>query len=445
MPLYNYTAVDKNGIVFKNKVREKSKQILIIKLKNNGITPIKVRQATFDNTKTAKRNQTNIEDLMKIASNISETEKANEVKFSDKAKRAIARQRKIEVRDIIVFTNQFYLLKKANFNNIQALETLIKACENITLSHILEEMLANIEDGNYMYQTMELYPDVFPYIYISLIKVGETSGSLEESLKHAVKYMETSTALSKKIKGMLIPSIIQFVVLIIVLNIGTLYVIPLIQNVYSSMGSHAQLPWYSLAFQRFLLWYKNIWYIPLLFIGAIAAEIFLKAQTPEGRYKWDLFLYKMPLFGPLNFAIDFSRVCNAMLLNLKNGQRIQDALESAKNVTNNYVMISIIETAINNVVIGESWVDPFERSGLTNSMMTEMLKVGMQTDLSEMMDKLVEYMNYDIDIIIDRIVKVLPQILYIIIGIMLIFVTLVVLVPSIQVYMGGWIFEAAGY
>ena len=152
----------------------------------------------------------------------------------------------------------------------------------------------------------------------------------------------------------------------------------------------------------------------------------------------------MPIFGGLIYAIDLSRVMNAMLLNLKNGMRIQEALEVGKNVVKNYVMLSIIETAINNIIIGQSWVKPFEDSGLTSPMVTEMLKIGMQTDLPMMMEKLVEYMSMDIDNHIQRIIKVLPQILYSIVGALLILITVVVLVPCIQVYMGNFLFSAAG-
>ena len=77
-------------------------------------------------------------------------------------------------------------------------------------------------------------------------------------------------------------------------------------------------------------------------------------------------------------------------------------------------------------------------------MITEMLKIGMQTDLSEMMHKLLDYMDIDIDNTMKNIMAVLPQIVYSIVGILLIFVVLVVLVPCIQVYMGNFLFSAAG-
>ena len=78
-------------------------------------------------------------------------------------------------------------------------------------------------------------------------------------------------------------------------------------------------------------------------------------------------------------------------------------------------------------------------------MITEMLKIGMQTDIAEMMEKLLEYMQIDIDNIMGRIMKALPQIIYAIVGVVLIFFVLVVLVPCIQVYMGTFLFSAYGF
>jgi type II secretory pathway component PulF len=77
-------------------------------------------------------------------------------------------------------------------------------------------------------------------------------------------------------------------------------------------------------------------------------------------------------------------------------------------------------------------------------MITEMLKIGMQTDLTEMMTKLVEYMEIDIDNIMQKVMKALPEVVYLIVGVVLIFFVVVVLVPCIQVYMGNGLFEAAG-
>ena len=199
------------------------------------------------------------------------------------------------------------------------------------------------------------------------------------------------------------------------------------------------------------MWFSGVvnklikyWYIPLVIIAGIVVAIIAYVRTPKGRYNFDYFKYTMPLFGKLIFSLDFLRLARAMLLNLKNGIRIQDALEVSKNVCKNYVMRSILESSINNMIIGQSWIEPFEKYNLASPMMLEMLNIGMQTDLQEMLEKLIEYMEIDINNTIQKIMKVLPEVVYAIVGVFLIFLVVVVLVPCIQAYMGTWLFSAAG-
>ncbi len=445
MPIYSYKAITSSGLIVRNRIESGSKQSLIKTLKSNDLMPITVEQVKYNN-KNKKSKKKNVKDIEEIMKNVNTTQINTKKTFSTKEKinMYLSKTEKITARDIVIFTQNFYLLKKANFNNIHALRTIIDSTENYTFKGILEDILAGVEAGEYMYTTMEYYEDVFPFIYINMIKVGELSGSLTNSLEQAVKYLDESEALNKKIRGILIPNLIQFALLIVMLFVGTLVAIPAIQNIYDEMGSTDQLPAITLWFQGVVNNLMTYWYIPLTFILAVVGAIVFYINTPKGKYNFHYFKYKMPIFGQLIFALDFSRLMKAMLLNLENGMRIQEAMEVSKNVIKNYVMLSIIETSLNNILIGDSWIEPFERSGLPKSMITEMLKVGMQTNLPEMMAKLVEYMEIDIDNIIQKIMKVLPEVVYLIVGCVLIFFVLVVLGPCIEVYMGGWLFSAAG-
>ena len=445
MPTYMYKAVTSTGLVVRNRVESASKQNLLRTLKENDLMPITIEQIAYSakKKKTKKKNVKDIEEIMKNVNTTQiNTKKTSTIK--EKINMYLSKTEKITSRDLVIFTQNFYLLKKANFNNIHALKTIMESTENVTFKGILEDILAGVEAGENMYTTMEYYSDVFPFIYINMIKVGELSGSLTNSLEQAVKYLDSSEALNKKIKGILIPNLAQFILLLVMLIVGTLVAIPAIQNVYDEMGSTDKLPSITLWFQGVVNNLIKYWYIPVVLILAIVAGVIFYINTPKGKYNFHYFKYKMPIFGQLIFALDFSRFLKAMLLNLENGMRIQEAIEVSKNVVENYVMLSIIETSLNNILIGDSWIEPFEKSGLAKSMIVEMLKIGMQTDLTEMMAKLVEYMEIDIDNIMGKIMKVLPEVVYMIVGVVLIFFVLVVLAPCITVYMGGFLFSAAG-
>lgn len=448
MPTYMYKAMTKTGVVVRNRVEFASKQNLIKTLKSNDLLPISIEQISYSSKKTPKRKKKNITDIQEIMKNVNTTQLNKEKKMTlstkEKINMYLAKTEKITQRDIVVFTQNFYLLKKANFNNIHALNTIIESTENISFRGILEDILAGVEAGENMYTTMEYYSNVFPYIYINMIKVGELSGSLTNSLEQAVKYLDDTESLNKKLKTILIPNIIQFVLLLVMLVVGTLVAIPAIQGIFDELGTDETLPAVTLWFADFIKKAIKYWYLPVLIIVAAVVGVLFYINTPKGKYNFHYFKYKMPIFGQLIFALDFSRLMKAMLLNLKNGMRIQESLEVSKNVVKNYVMLSMIETSINNILTGTSWIEPFEKSGLAKPMITEMLKIGMQTDLTEMMEKLVEYMEIDIDNIMRKIMQVLPQVVYAIVGVVLIFFVLVVLVPCIQVYMGNFLFSAYG-
>ena len=448
MPTYMYKAMTKRGLIVRNKVESGSKQNLIKTLKGNGLIPISIEQMSYQSRNAKKKQKKNVTDIQEIMKNINTTQigvnKQKTLSTKEKINLYFAKTEKITQRDIVIFTQNFYLLKKANFNNIHALNTIIESTENLSFRGILEDILAGVEAGENMYTTMEYYSNVFPYIYVNMIKVGELSGSLTNSLEQAVKYLDDTEALNKKLRSIFIPNIIQFILLLVMLIVGTLFAIPAIQGVFDELGTEETLPAITLWFADFVDKAIQYWYIPILLIMAITGIILFYINTPKGKYNFHYFKYKMPIFGELIFALDFSRLMKAMLLNLKNGMRIQDALDVSKNVVKNYVMLSIIETSLNNILIGSSWIEPFEKSGLAKSMITEMLKIGMQTDLAEMMEKLVEYMEIDIDNIMQKIMKALPQIVYAIVGAVLIFFVLVVLVPCIQVYMGNFLFSAYG-
>lgn len=449
MPQYVYKAITKEGVIVRNKVESPSKQNLIKALKSTDLTPIDVEQVAYNKKKTKavakKKNAVDIDEIMKTANSATINQGRGKKRSTyEKINMALSTQQKITDDDLRTFTENFYLLKKADFNNIHALSTILNSTENFTFRGVIEDILSGVEAGEYMYTTMEYYSNVFPYVYTNMIKVGELSGSLTQSLEQARKYLDSTSDVERKLRGILIPNLLQLVVLLVLLIVGTLYTVPNIQGIYDSVGANKEIPPITLAFANFLEWVAVYWYVPLVIVAVIVGVVIYYINTPKGRYNFDYFKYKMPVLGKLNFRIDFSRLMKSMALNLENGMRIQEALDICKNVTDNYVMRAIIETSINNILVGNSWIEPFENSGLASGMTVEMLKVGMQTNLTEMMQKLLDYIDIEINQTMNRVMAVLPQVVYAILGSLLIFVVLIVLVPCMDVYMGTFLFEAAG-
>lgn len=436
MPIYKYKANDKYGITFAGKMNASNTTEVIDRLKRKKIMPIKIEQVNVaranmrkrDNQKGKRKNLT-----YRVGTPNLQTRAMSKISINFSS---------VNVRDIIVFTQNLYSLKKADFNNVHALSTLLQATDNANLALVIEDILNGVEAGQNMYTIMEYYPDIFPAPYVGIIKSGELSGSLVNALEQARIYLETSTKLKTKLKSILLPNVTQFVAIILLLFAGIIFVTPQIDNIYQSFGLNDRLPKATQIFTEFVSYLGSIWYVLVIGIVAIVVLIVLYIRTMEGRFKYDFFKYKVPVFGKLVVLIDSRKFLNALRLNLGNGMRLQEALELSKEVVKNTVFLSIVESAKNNLVRGDDWVEPFEKADIFPAMVTEMLKMGMDTDLTEMVGKVEEYIDIDIDRKLEKTIKVLPEISYAIVGVVLVVFVVVIMVPLMEVYMGSFLFDA---
>lgn len=208
MPIYSYKAITQDGTVVRNKVEVQSKQELMEALKSNKLTPIHI--------------------------SIAKIEKSNS-------------------KELLNFTQNLYLLKKSGFDDTHALRTLVEGIESSSFKEIIEEVLAGVECGENMYPIMECYPKTFPYIYTNLIKEGEISDTLTDSLQKATKYLEDEDTQKRKIKKIIIPSFAQLILLITLILVGLFIAIPTIRNAFEGLGKIDLLPTITLGLSEFAI------------------------------------------------------------------------------------------------------------------------------------------------------------------------------------------------
>lgn len=144
MPTYMYKAMTDKGVIVKNRVEASSRLYLIKSLKENNLLPISIEQMAYRKNSAPKRKKKNVTDIQEIMKNVNTTQIAGKPKTlttKEKINLYFAKTEKITTRDVVVFTQNFYLLKKANFNNIHALSTIIEGTENVSFKGILEDIL----------------------------------------------------------------------------------------------------------------------------------------------------------------------------------------------------------------------------------------------------------------------------------------------------------------
>lgn len=443
MPSYKYRVLLDTGKIARGKILALNKSHAIESLKNESVQPIAIKRMNENSRKYKRPDYSKIrKDLVKQNRNKKRTKPKMDFKTlstTDIKDLDIHPFKRVSTKDVISFVNNFYILKKSNFNNIQALEALLEATENPVFKDVIEDILIEVQSGERLYKAMENYPKIFPLVFRNFIRVGEQSGNLDVALLYARDYVESSTDLRKKVKKAVIPSVLQFFGIMAAMMIAVVVGVPILENVYSMFGSTQEIPKTTLMVLDFTKWFAGNWHVILLFIVSIVAIAMVYYATPRGKYNIDKFLMLCPVLGDLNRNITTNKFFKAMLLNLRNGMRIQESLEVSKNVTNNYYFLSAIETGKANTLAGKSWLEPFEDMKLFKPMVIQMVGIGMKTDLSEMMDKVNTYIEAEVEESLAKFTKVLPDITYAFVGVALIIFTLAIVVPVVNVYMGGFI------
>lgn len=445
MPSYKYRVIFEDGKVGHGKIMALNKSHAMESLKKDRIQPISIKKLPEKRQKYKRLDYNKIEKenlIKRVNSNLNNSKKKVDLKkitLEELKQMKLHPFTRITSKDIIVLVNNLYILKKAKFNNIQALRIIYEQMENLKLKDILEDIIIGVESGEKMNVVMQNYPNVFPAMFVNFIKVGEDSGNLDTALLYARDYMEASNNLKKQVRSTVIPKVLQFFTIIILMFGLVIVGVPIIQDVYDMFDSTSKIPKATMITLDIANWFMKYWYIPTSIVAILVGIFFFLINTPKGRYNWDKFKLTCPVVGTLINNITVHKFFQAMLLNLKNGMRIQESLEVSRNVTSNYYFLSAIELAKVNVIAGTSWITPFEEKKLFKPMVSQMVGVGMQTELSTMMEKVNEYIQSEVDESLERFKKVLPEVTYSFVGIALIAFTIVILVPLVIVYMGGFI------
>lgn len=447
MPKYRYRALSSVGKVVTGTMDDESQAKVVERLKSNGFKPITVQKSSLlsmISTKKSKKNKNASAAVTKYTRErlIEEQKKRQKKGLQKDISIDLSFLKRATKEDVYSFTQSFYLLKRANFTNVRALATLLENTENPAMRDIIEDILNGVESGEYIYTTLEYYSNLFPDIYVATIKVGEISGSLTNSLYQAMKYLDDTDKTKKAIKKALVGPLLSTALMLVGTVVGVLVGVPILEELYESMGLMNQVPAATIATSNFIKGMMQNWYITATVIASLVTVFILWKSSVRGRYQWDMFKIRMPIFGGLILRLSLQKFFKAMQLNLANNAKLQDALDISKGTVKNYVILSMIESAHENLQQGESWVEPFERLSNMPNMVLEMLRIGMETDINEMIDKIVEYIQDDIDITIDKIVKVLPNVSTAIFGVVLIAFVIIILKPIMEVYMGSFLFDA---
>lgn len=289
----------------------------------------------------------------------------------------LAQFSRVKPAEIVMFSRQLALLLESGTDIVTSLDLLQNQISSQTLRGIVAEVASDIRGGSSMSIAMSKHPQAFSQIYHRAIAAGEQGGNLEVVLRQMADYIEKGVVTQKQIKSALTYPAIVVVVAILVVAILVTRVFPTFAGLYSQFG--VELPLATRILIAITNWTNQYGLFLLLGIVIAVAAIYIYIRTPDGKYRWDTLMLRMPVFGRIIHLSELSRCCRTMAMLVKIGLPLPEVMAMAIHTSNNKFVVDNLTGVQQDLIRGQGLSQPMARRQFFLPLMTQMVKVGEET------------------------------------------------------------------
>ena len=303
---------------------------------------------------------------------------------------------RITTKDRVVFTRQLATLIGAGLPLAQSLRTVQEQTTNKRMQEIVQEIISDVEGGKSLSDSFAKHPEAFNKVYVALISAGETSGTMDDSLKRLAAQQEKDAAMMSKIRGaMMYPSIV-LVVIILVIGFMLFTVVPQVEGLYRDLNKG--LPFVTLMMIKVANFFSSLWWLVILamIIGGYFLAQYLK--TEQGIRTKDIFKLNVPLFKGMFRKMYMARFARTGQVLLSTGVPMLDMLRITSDAVNNVIISESILRASDKVKGGKALSASLSNEDYFLAMVPQMIKIGEQSGkIDEMMGKTAQVYEDELD------------------------------------------------
>ena len=400
MPGYSYVAVDSRGKEKRGRMDAENREEVVRQLKNDGLIPVSIREQGVLN---------------------------KEIDFSI--------GKKVKPRDLSVFCRQFVSITQAGVPMKEALQMLTEQTENKYLKQAVANVLANVEKGNTLADSMAAEKDIFPDIMVHMVEAGESSGSLDTSFVRMAVHFEKEAKLKATIRKATIYPIILIFAVIGVIAVMLLFVIPIFIDMFADLD--VEMPALTMGVMNLSKWTAGHWYVILAVIVAVILAYQAIYRTDQGRLKIDLIKMKIPLLGKLNVKSTCAQFARTMSTLMAAGVPTIDCLETVAKIVKNIHYKNALMKAREEVMKGIPLSEPLETSGIFPPMVYHMTSIGEDTgNMEDMLTKLADYYDEEVEITTQSVLAAMEPLIIVFMALIVGTLVIAVIMPIGTMYEG---------
>jgi type IV pilus assembly protein PilC len=350
------------------------------------------------------------------------------------------RFKSVNLRALSVFSRQFATLIASGMPMLRSLYTLEQQTEDDMLRDAIVAVRENVEAGSSIAQAMESQPGVFDPLYQSVVKAGEDSGRLEESLDRVATQLERLDALRRQVRSALMYPAVVFTLALIVMIVVVAVIVPVFVNIFNQISADnpnvsSQLPLMTRITVGVSHFVTHQWYI---LIGLAVAGIygFLRwKKTDRGRLQWDRFKIRIPKIGDVVQKVALARWSRTFAGMISSGVPILQAIDISGGTAGNAVIGEAMDDVYASVKRGGTIAGPMGQHEIFPPMVEHMVSVGEESgQLETMLGKVADFYEAEVDAKIKALTALIEPLMIIVVGSVVGFIVISMYLPIFTLY-----------
>ncbi|MFC1514739.1 type II secretion system F family protein [Candidatus Omnitrophota bacterium] len=265
-------------------------------------------------------------------------------------------------KGVIDFTRQLSMLMKSGIPILRSLETVGEQMPPSKMKKVVEDVIARIQEGEFLSEAFEHHTRVFPQIYINMVRAGEISGKLAESLRELSAFLVRSRRLKQKVISSIMYPILILVTAVVVLSVLMIFVVPSLTKIFDDLGG--DLPPVTQFLINVSKFMGDWWFLAIIFFILLVIAYVLVKRTPKGSYRINILRWKMPLFGGFFKDIAIERFCHSLGVMVSSGVPLVKSLMATKEVAVDPLVKEALDLLLEKVEQGETLSASMEQAGI---------------------------------------------------------------------------------
>jgi MSHA biogenesis protein MshG len=334
----------------------------------------------------------------------------------------------VRAEEIVMFCRQMRTLLKAGVPILRALKGLAENARNPRLKQALSRVLAQLQEGLELNMALAQHPALFSPLFIAMVRVGESTGRLEEAFAHLAEHLEMEKQTRERVRTALRYPLIVLGAIVVAVVIINIWVIPAFANAFARYD--AELPLMTRILITTSDFFRTQW--PLLLFGGIGALVAVRQwlTTTQGRRLGARWLLRMPLIGPIVHKAVMGRFAQSLSMTLNAGVPLVQALKVVAGVVDNVHVAERIHEMRKGIEKGESITRTAAATGLFTPLVLQMLAVGEESGaLDELLTETARHYLAEVEFDLKRLSDAIEPIVIVIIGMMVTVLALGVFLP----------------